>query len=1036
MIGYFVNHPNASNLLMVAAVIVGLSALPQMERESFPEFVPSKVAVEVVYPGASAADVDEEVCQSLDSALGDITGLTELTCQSVEGRATATLELQEGGDLGQFYNDILSDVSALNDLPDDAEAPTVSIAARTEQIALLAVTGIADEDALKRYADYFEAQLTALPLVADAVVTGISDQEVRVLLDPVSLRRFGLSARDVADALEARSLRQPLGTVATRASEITLRYGDARRDVAELSRLVIRETASGGFVRLSDVATIVRAEAAPELQSFLDGGRAAVLSITKTKDADAIEAFGAVEALIAAETARFPKPFAITVTRNETENIEDRISLIVSNTVIGLVLVLLVMVAYFSLGSAFWIAAALPVTFCAAFFVLSVLGQTINMISLIGLLMAVGLIMDDSIVIADNIARWRKTHPPAEAAVRGTMEVMPGVLASFLTTASVFGPLMFLSGEMGQILKVIPIVLLVTLALSLVEAFLILPNHLSHTASDPEKDAARAAPRATEWVKTRLVLPLVARFVAWRYLTLGLTVSLLVATVGLVAGGHVKVVGFPTIEADTIEARVALTAGTPLPRTARVAEQLTDALARVNAQLSPGTEGGAPLVERVLIRFAANGDVASNGPHTLTVTVDLLKSAVRNVSADDVLDLWRAEAGPITDLSQISFSQSSVGPGGADLDVEVRGRDLGALEAAAATLQRRLLAEPGIREARLDFTRGQTALVLAVNDLGIAAGLSPQALAAQLRGAFSGTETDTFREEFSDGAVRVEVGDFVGSLTALEDFPVMMPGGKQTALSAVARITVEGAFEQITRKEGAAIAKIEGSIDRQALTAGDVARLVTERLGPEVMAEHPGVTIAIGGASQATSETQSSIVTSLLLGLVGVYLILAFLFRSYTLPLVVMLSIPFAVIGMVLGHLALGIDLAMPSFVGFASLAGIVVNNAILFVTFFERGIRDGDVASAAVAAVSDRFRAIVLSFTTTFVGLMPIVLETSPQAQVMVPLVTAVAFGLLSSTLLSIFVLPAALTIYFDYASVTRWAATRDQRSAAPAAA
>lgn len=1028
MIGYFARHPNASNLMMAAAVVVGLSALPQMERESFPEFVPSKISIGVIYQGASAIDVDEQVCQELDRSLDAITALDDIECRSVEGRATATLTMAEGADLGQFYNDILSEVSAINDLPDDAEEPTVSIEARTEQIALLAITGVAETEALLRYADALESRLAALPQVADATVAGISESEVRVLLNPEGLRRYGLSARAVADALGERSLRQPLGTARTLADEVTLRYGDARRSVDELERLVVLETPTGGFVRLSDIASVRRVAAKPELRSFLDGERAAVISIAKNKDADAIEAFDAVNGLIAEERARYPAPFAITVTRDETENINERLNLILTNTLIGLALVFGVMVLYFSLGSAFWIAAALPVTFCASFFVLSLLGQTINMISLIGLLMAVGLIMDDSIVIADNIAKWRRTLPPMEAAVKGTTEVMPGVIASFLTTAAVFGPLMALSGEMGQILKVIPIVLLVTLALSLVEAFLILPNHLAHTASDPDKEAARAVPRATEWVKHTWVLPVVKVFVAWRYFVVGLTVSLLIASVGLVAGGLVKVVGFPTIEADTIEARIALTAGTPLTRTEGVAARLVEALKGVDADLTQGTDGQQPLVTRVLVRFATNQDAASNGPNTVTVTADLLKSAERNVAADTVLERWRAATGPITDLAQASFTQANFSPGGPDVDVEVRGRDLDVLEEAAADLQRRLIARADVTEARLDFIRGQTELVLAVNAHGIASGLTPRSLAAQLRGAFAGTETDTFRENYSDSAVRVELGDYVGSLTDLEDFPVLMPGGKQTALLAVADIVVQETFDQITRKEGAILAKIEGKIDRSATTASAIATLVTQELAPDIARTYPGVSIAIGGASEAMAETQASIVTSLLLGLVGVYLVLAFLFHSYTLPLVAMLSVPFAVIGMVLGHMALGVDLAMPSFVGFASLAGIVVNNAILFVTFFEREVGTAGVERAVVEAVSQRFRAVILSFATTFVGLMPIVFETSPQAQTMVPLVTAVAFGLLSSTLLSIFVLPAALAIYFDLFSVARWVAVRDR--------
>lgn len=1033
MIGFFARHPNASNLMMAAAVICGLSVLPSIERESFPEFVPSKVAVGVVYPGASAIDVDEQICQELDTALDAITNLDEIECTAVEGRATATLTLREGADLGQFYNDILSEVSAVNDLPQDAEAPTVSILARTEQIALVAVTGIAERPGLIAYSDYLAAQLAMLPGVADAEVGGISDGEMQVLLDPLRLREFELSARTVADAVAARSLLQPLGTARTGEQDIVLRYGDARRGIEDLEALVIKETESGGFVRVRDVGTVRLVEAVPELRSFLDGEQAAVISVSKAEDADAIEAFAAVSELIATQNQRYPAPFAVTVTRDATENISERLNLILTNTMIGLALVLTVMLLYFSMGSAFWIAAALPVTFCATFFVLAFLGVTINMISLIGLLMAVGLIMDDSIVIADNIAKWRRTHPPAEAAVRGTLEVMPGVLASFLTTACVFAPLMFLSGEMGQILKVIPIVLLTTLAVSLVEAFLILPNHLAHTGADPEREARRIVPRTTEAVKTRIVLPIVRVMVRWRYLAVGSTFAALIACIGLVAGGTVKVVGFPTIEADTIEARISLTAGTPLWRTERVADRLVGALERVDAELTPGTNGGVPLVERVLVRFAANADAAANGAHTFTITADLLPSAERNVSATAVLDRWREVAGPIPDLSQASFVQANETPGGPDLDLEVRGRDMDAVEAAAAMLLQRLTVRPDVTEARMDFVRGQSEVVFSLSEAGIAAGLTAQSLASQLRGAFTGTETDTFRDDYSNAAVRVELGDHVASLSELEDFPVVMPGGRVAALSSVARMEQRATFSQVTRKTGAIVAKIEGQIDRSATTASAISEYVINDLAPELEREFPGTSVFVGGASEAMAETQASILTAFLLGLVGIYLVLAFLFHSYTLPVVAMLSIPFGLIGMILGHLALGIDIAMPSFVGFASLAGIVVNNAILFVTFFERSANAADVERAAVEAVSHRFRAVFLSFSTTFVGLMPIVFETSPQAQVMVPLVAAVAFGLLSSTVLSIFVLPAALTIYFDFFSVERWLAVRRRQSEKP---
>ncbi|MEO1223636.1 MAG: efflux RND transporter permease subunit [Pseudomonadota bacterium] len=1029
MIGYFVRHPNAANLLMLAAVLLGFSVLSSMERETFPEFTPSRVTVGVVYPGASAIDVDESICQELDRALDSTTELDELECVSTEGQASATLTMEEGGDIIQFYNDILSTVSGLNNLPTDAEPPTVAVAARTEQVALLAVSGIDGDDQLLRYADRLASDLSALPLVFDAVVAGISEGEYRVTFDQLALRQYGLSARDVSDAIAARSLRQPLGTVETRQTDLALRFDDVRRTASDLESLVILETDSGGIVRLGDIGSVTLEPARAELRSFVDGQRAAIIQISKNQDDDAIDSFAQVEAYIAGETARLSAPFAITVINNATETINERLNLVLRNTGQGLVFVLLLMTLFFSLREAFWISMTLPVSFLGGLFVLNALGITLNMISLVALLMAVGLIMDDSIVIADNIAKWRGRVSLKEAAIRGVREVMPGVVSSFLTTACVFGPLMFLSGEMGRILQVVPLVLLITLTVSLIEAFLVLPNHLSHVSIDPERAARRLLPRWTEAVKERFVLPTVRRLVAWRYLTVGTVFAVLIVTVGLIVSGTVKVTGFPTVEADTVEARFALTPGAPIERTEAVVDRLLEALSEVDALYTPATQNRQPLVERVLVRYATNADVKGAGANAATITVDLLTSTERSVAADAVLDAWRDAAGPIPDLMQSRFVQTSAAPGGSDLDVQLTSRDLEALESASAELYRRLLARDDVLDAYSDFSGRQPEVRTQLNPLGYAAGLTPQNLAGQLRAAFAGTETDQFRDGFSDRTVQVALGDTVATVSALAAYPIRLPDGRLTELQTVADIELTTSYTQITRQNGAAIARIIGRIDREATTSSVLSRTIIEDIWPSMRDAFPEVDIGIGGATEAQQETQSSILVALMLGVVGIYIILAYQFHSYTMPVIVLLALPFAMIGTVFGHMLLGIDLAMPSFVGFASLAGIVVNNAILFLTFFEKAAANRSIVDAAIGAVSHRFRPILLSFSTTFVGLLPIMFATSPQAQVMVPLVSAVAFGLLSSTLLIIFVLPSALAIYFDFADVEKWLKTRSQR-------
>lgn len=1033
MIAYFTRHPNAANLLLLAGVILGLMAIQDMERETFPEFAATEVSVSVIYPGASAADVDEQVCLELDDALSGVNNLQDLECLSVDGRAQATLEMAESADIGQFYNDVASIASAMNNLPDEADPPTVAIGGRTDLIALLAVSGIDTPDSLVRYADELASKIEALSLVSAATVSGISASELRISFDQSALRRYGLSAGDVSEAIVTRSLRAPVGSVSTTNRDITLRYSDVRRSVRELEDLVVVQNSSGGFVRLSDLGTVQLVEESSEVRSFIDGERAAIIQITKNRDDDAINAFQQFQSLLENERQRFPDPFKIQVTNDITERVGDRINLVVENTGMGLVLVIAVMMMFFTFKEAIWISLALPFSFMTALFFMSLVGVTINMISLIALLMSVGLIMDDSIVIADNIAKWRLKLPPKQAAFKGVSEVFPGVLSSFLTTACVFGPLMFLPGQFGAILRFIPIVLLITLAISLFEAFLILPNHLSHVKGDPATTERRFMPRNVERFKNAIVLPTVRFLMRWRYFTVGTTFAVLIVTIGLIAGGTVKIIGFPSTEGDTIEVRLSLSSGLPLARTEATVEQLLAALKQVEARLTPNTKNQQPLVERTLVRYATNRDVKDNGAHTVTVSVDLLSSEQRNVSADDVLIQWQKEAGPITDLIQLNFTQTESGPGGSDLEVQLSGNDLPQLEAAAAEMLVRLVARKDVTSAYQDFYGGRPEINLTLTEYAYTVGLTPRRVVNQLRAAFAGSETDSFKIGVSGRDVQVELANSVLSLSDLETFPIILPGGKQVGLELIADIQQSTTYTQITRKNGKALARIIGKIDNATQTATGIGKIVMRDFAPELKKRFPDISIGVGGASEETAKSQSSIALKLLTGLIGVYIILAFQFHSYTLPFVVMLSIPFALIGTVLGHIVMGINLSMPSMIGFASLSGVVVNNAILFLTFFETHIKDGDYKTAVIDAVAHRFRPVLLSSTTTFVGLLPIIFEPSPQAQTLVPLVVAVAFGLLASFVLVVFVFPSALAIYFDFKSVDRWLETREGAKEVP---
>ncbi|NDR58721.1 efflux RND transporter permease subunit [Aliiruegeria sabulilitoris] len=1023
MIAWFVRHPVASNLLMALICILGLSTVSNIERETFPDTTASTVLVSISYPGASAVDVDEDICTRLEDAISGTDGLAELDCLSVDGRAVATAELETGGDNIQFYNDVSSAVSGVNDFPADAETPSIERGGRTEMIARIAVSGIDGKKGLLEYTDDLANRLQGVDGVSEAIVSGLADRELRVTFDDEELRRYGLSSQGVVDAINARSLQQPLGEVETTEKSLVLRYSDVRRTVADLEDLIVLQNESGGIVRLKDLATVRIVDSDKNTQSFIDGAQTATIQIMKATDGDSIRIFERVEAILEEERATWAEPFQITVTNNLTEIVEERLSLIVTNIVMGLVLVFAVMWMFFTLKEALWISAALPVSFLGGLFLMNALGVTINMITLIALLMAVGLIMDDSIVIAENIDKWRSRVGGKEAAWRGTQEILPGVLSSFLTTACVFGPLMFIDGDLGEVLKYIPMVLLLTLGLSLLEGFLILPHHLSQIGKGtPAAHKERPAARVLERFKEGVVIPAAGALARVRYLTIGTVLGALVLSIGLVASGQIKVVGFPQVEGDTIEAKIALTSGIARKRTVANVEQILAALERVDARYTPGTEGAAPLVERVLVSYGTNSNVNDNGSNTATVTVDLLEAEKRNVSASEVLRVWRAESGALPDLHQVSFAQNEMGPGGNDIDIDISGRDLGDVEAAASEVLARLLERIDVKEAYSDFYGGRQEVKLTLNEYGYSVGLTPQSLSAQLRQAFQGSETDTFHTGASNVNVQVQLGDTVANLTELEEFPIIVGDGKQAALITVADMDLAASYPTITRKDGRVVANILGQIDRKATTSTAISTFVLDEVAPELERLYPGTTVSIGGATEEQKKSQSSVGSKLLLGLIGVYMVLAFQFRSYTLPIVVMLSIPFALIGTILGHWAMGLDLSMPSMIGFASLAGIVVNNAILFLTFFQTHLRGDDHVAAALDAVRARFRPILLSTGTTVAGLLPLIANSSVHVQTMVPLVVSVAAGLTASMILVTLVLPSLLSIYFDIFPVQKW--------------
>lgn len=1030
MIRYFAGHPTAANILMLSFFALGLFSLPTLLRETFPRIEPREVEVRVRYPGASPEDVERTICRRIENAIEGTDNVAEIACDSRDNLAIATVEMVAGADIDLFFSDIRTAVDGIDDFPDSVEEPVVTQLGRTEFVAAIVITGPERATTLKALAEDVKTRMLRHGGIPKVDIIGFSDRQIRIEVPEVLARTLGLSLADIASAVERQNVDLPAGEIEARDGIVRLRFTDQRLSVDAYRDIVVASSERGSQIRLGDIATITDLFEDQEVKTELDGRPAAVLNVSKTPEDDSLNVMAAIQDFLAGERRQLPSTVSLTISRDVTSIIADRLDLLVSNASQGLALVFAAMWLFFGMRQAFWIAMGLPTSFLGAIAVMALLGYSINMLTMVGLLIVIGILMDDAIVLAENIASHRALGKrPIEAAVDGANEVGTGVVYSFLTTAAIFGPLAFLSGDLGELLRVIPVVMVVVLTFSLVEAFLILPNHLSHEGAPPVlRGPRRAAEDAVAWLRDRVVAPTTRIAVRWRYLTVGLGSFVFLATLALMAGGVVKFEAFPDLDGDVLEARI------QLPPSATLADAEA-AVARVVAPLRTLAEGwkaaqpgGQDLVRSVLVTFNENADAGTTGPNLATVAVDLLNAEIRTVDNATILNEWRAALPKDLPAVRINLTEAVLGPAGRPLEFRLSGNNLHDIDRAADELKEWLSRYVGVVGVGDDLNPGKAELRIRLREGAGSLGLDARTVANQLRAAFQGTIADEIQVDAE--SFEIEVRAAPGDRDSPDDFDrfvVTTPSGGQVPLTAVAEITEGRGYARINRIDRLPAVTVDGDVDAAVANAAEIVQDTVTRFLPELRSRHPGLEVSVEGASASAAETQVSMMRGLVFGLVAVFLLLSFQFRSYAEPVAVMVVIPFALTGAVLGHFVMGINFAMPSLLGVVSLAGIVVNGSILIIEFLKdhHDPATPDVATAAAKAAASRFRAILLTTTTTLAGLFPMLFETSLQAQTLIPLITSISFGLLSATLLITLVVPAFYGILDDF-GLTSLAAER----------
>ena len=747
----------------------------------------------------------------------------------------------------------------------------------------------------------------------------------------------------------------------------------------------------GAEVRLGELGEVVEVFDDPWDQVEHEGVRAGRLVIKKTSAEDSLEITDAVVAFVEQERQRVPPGVELFITEDSSQVLRGQIALVVTNGWQGMILVALSLWLFFTLRLAWWVVMGVPVSVLGACLLMPELGLTINMLTLIGFLLALGLLMDDAIVIAENIATHRNEGKSAmQAAIDGTSEVKVGVISSFFTTVCVLGPLAMISGDSGQRLRVIPIVLITVMAVSLIEAFFILPGHLGHAlhGSDPSSPGRfrRTFDGGMDFVRETLVGKTVDLALRWRYVTVSLVLGGLLACLGLLSSGRIPSRAMPDLQGDTIVAKVLMTQGTPLERTRSVVEQVVGGLHAMNAEWTPEQPGGEPLLVTWSVRYGQNSEAFETGSHVATISADLRTVEERNGSTDEFLATWKERTGPVADAVSVVFTTPGVGDGPKPIELRFGGEDLAELDRVATEVATWLARYDGTRNLLTDLRPGKPELLVSLLPGAFGLGLDAESISRQVTAAFRGSTVDEL--QIGPETVEVQVRFAPASRASkadLDQLRVPLKDGTLVPLQAIARVEEGRGYGRIVRIDGARTVTVRGDVDYSRGNATQILGAFHDELLPELDERHPTIQVSAAGEAKDTAQTQASMGAAMLMGLLGVFALLSFQFRSYVEPFVVMAAIPLSLIGVILGHLLLDFPFTLPSILGFISLAGIVVNDSILLVEFVRKARREGaDVLAAASQASRARFRAVLLTSSTTVAGLLPLLLETSLQAQIL----------------------------------------------------
>ena len=1057
------NHV-AVNLIMVFVIVAGALTVMKMRREMFPQFALDMIHVGVVYSGSSPEETEEGICIKIEEKIESIEGIDRIMSTAREGYGEVLIELEPGTDVQKVLDEIKAEVDRIDTFPEEAEEPHVIEILKRDPTISVAVYGDLPEKTLRRIGedirdDLLEAEppppshsdgLRALFLsiisklrlktpdsISQIDLVGVRDYEIAVEISEENLRRYELSFDRVVNAVRTGSIDLPGGTIKTEQGEILVRSKGQLYTGREFETIPLITLSDGTVIYLGDVAAVVDGFKDIDIKTRFNGKPAAIVRVNRTSKQDVIEIARIAKDYVERRQNTLPEGVQLAVWGDLSGMVQERIDLLLYNGTQGIILVFIALALFLNFRLAFWVALGIPISFMGAFMVLDVSDQTINMISLFAFIMTLGILVDDAIIVGENAyTHYGRGKSPGTAVVDGLKEVGGPVVMAVTTTIVAFLPLMFVAGIMGKFVAVMPIAVIAILIVSLFEALIILPAHLYRALTHSEKKRGgftalherlrEKVEGGLTFVIERLYTPAIKYVVKNRYLTLSLGIGVLIISLGIVMGGYVPFVFFPKGESDWVIADVSYPLGTPFEITKSAVEHLENTAFEMNGVFSDFAQANNGLVKNTfsLVGIIPRRDWKPEeiGSHVGEIWIELASSGKRgHISTAMILKKWRHLAGEIPGVDTLVFSTLEGGPAGNPIEIQLSGRDFDQLVQAAAELKREIATFPGTFDISDNFKPGKREKKLKIKEGARPLGITMQDVARQVRQAFYGDETLRIQRGRDDVKVLVRYADIDRrSLAGIEEMRIRTQDGYEIPIDEVADIYEGRSYSVINRVDRKRTITVTSDIDEATANASVIVSKLKAEFLPKLVERYPGIRYDLEGQEKRTRESLDSLENGYMLAMMAIFLLLASQFRSYIQPIIIMMAIPFGLIGAILGHLIMGMQFTMISLFGIVALSGIVVNDSLILIDFINRAVRNGmDVDTAVIESGKIRFRPVLLTSVTTILGLMPLLLERSFQAQFLIPMAVSICYGLLVATLLTLLFVPALYLIVRDISRI-----------------